>query len=74
MKVCPVPSGTGISCKLILVCHSNAAKKAEKRFTAVAQHNWLEMGILTITVYVQTTPDGQLAAEMYVPELPDRLS
>ena len=51
----------------MLLCHRNAAKKAQKRFTAAAQHNWLEMGVLAITVYVRTTPDGQLGAEMYVP-------
>ena len=44
-----------------------AAQYAHKRLTAVAQHNWLEMGLLSITIFVRTAPNGQFAVDMYVP-------
>jgi len=44
-----------------------AAQYAHKHFPTMGQHNWLEMGVLSITIFAQTTPDGQLAVEMYVP-------
>ena len=44
-----------------------AAQYAHKRFTTAAQHNWLEMGVLSITFFTWTAPDGQVAVDMYMP-------
>ena len=44
-----------------------AAQYAHKRLTAAAQHNWLEMGLLSITIFVRTAPNGQFVVDMYVP-------
>lgn len=43
-----------------------AERSCYKRWDNVAHSNWLEMGVLSITFFTRTTPDGQLAVEMYV--------
>jgi len=49
-----------------LASNSLAGKFSEKRLTQVSKSNWLEMGLLTVNFVARTTPDGQLAIEMYV--------
>ena len=49
-----------------LASNSLAAKSSEKRLTHAATGNWLEMGLLSVNFVARTTPDGQLALEMYV--------
>jgi hypothetical protein len=44
-----------------------AAQYAHKRFDTMARHNWLEMGVLSITIFARTAPTGQVMVEMYVP-------
>lgn len=65
-KVCLVPSSIAKCAELILVSCRMAAQYAQKHFNVMAQNNWLEMGVLSITIFARTTPDGQLAVEMYV--------
>jgi hypothetical protein len=43
-----------------------AIKYAHKRFDTMAEHNWLEMGVLSINIFARTAPDGKIMIEMYV--------
>lgn len=43
-----------------------AIKYAHKRFDIMAEHNWLEMGVLSINIFARTAPDGKIMIEMYV--------
>jgi hypothetical protein len=47
-------------------CYRMAAKNAHKRFDTMADHNWLEMGVLSINIFARTAPDGKIIIEMYV--------
>ena len=41
-----------------------AEKSSGPKLDQSAKQNWLEMGLLSITFYVRTTPNGQLAVEV----------
>ena len=44
-----------------------AKKSSGPKLDQSAKQNWLEMGMLSITFYVHTTPSGQLAVKVWVP-------
>ena len=54
-------------CRTDMGLYRMAAQYAHKRFDTMAQHNWLEMGLLSITIFIRTDPNGQLAVDMYMP-------
>ena len=41
-----------------------AKKSSGPKLDQSAKQNWLEMGLLSVTFYVHTTPSGQLAVEL----------
>ena len=39
-------------CRTDMGLYRMAAQYAHKRFDTMAQHNWLEMGLLSITIFI----------------------
>lgn len=50
---------------IVPILYSRCAERYSRiRLETAAQNNWLEMGMLSITFAIRTTPDGQLAIEL----------